>query len=203
MSDEELSSKKFWTIPNIVTILRLCLLPVFLWLLFGVHRQVAAGFLLAFLGVTDYVDGYVARRFHQVSEFGKILDPVADRVLVATSVIATMWVGAVPAWFGIATLAREVLVSLAVVLIASLGGARIDVLWIGKCGAFALMVSYPMFLGACGGAWWQRGFMFGAWGFGLIGLALSWAAAISYIAPARAALSRGRAARRALKPPTA
>ena len=62
--------------------------PLFLWLLFGAHEQTAAAILLAVLGATDWVDGFVARRYHQVSTLGKVLDPVADRVLVATAVIS-------------------------------------------------------------------------------------------------------------------
>jgi len=69
--------------------------------------------LLAVLGATDWVDGQLARRFHQVSNLGKILDPLADRVLVLTGVISIIVVGAVPLWFGLATIAREVLVSAA------------------------------------------------------------------------------------------
>jgi cardiolipin synthase len=184
------------TVPNAITIIRLSLLPVYLWLVFGRHSLVSAGWLLAVLGITDYFDGYIARRFNQVSEFGKIIDPVADRILVATAVLSTMAVNAVPAWFGIATLLREVLVSVAVVVIASLGGARIDVLWIGKCGAFGLMVSYPMFLGARGHGAIGNFFTIGAWTSGLIGLALSWIALVTYIPPAREAFVRGRQARR-------
>lgn len=195
MTTEELSTRRFLTVPNIITVVRLSLLPVYLWLLFGKDEPVAAGWLLAVLGVTDYFDGSIARRFNQVSEFGKILDPVADRILVVTAVISTMAVHAVPIWFGVATLLREVLVSLAVLIIASLGGARIDVLWIGKCGAFGLMVSYPMFLGATGSDWLGQAFFFGAWTAGLIGLVLSWIALVSYIPPALEAFRRGRKGR--------
>ena len=87
----------------------------------------------------------MARRFHQVSTLGKILDPVADRILVGTAVIAVIVHHAVPLWFGVATLAREVLVSAAVLLLAALGAERIDVLWVGKAGTFGLMFAYPAF----------------------------------------------------------
>jgi len=192
---EGLAPRRFLTVPNVITVIRLSLLPVYLWLLFGKDELVAAGWLLAVLGITDYFDGLIARKFNQVSEFGKIIDPVADRILVATAVISTMAVHAVPVWFGVATLAREVLVSLAVVIIASLGGARIDVLWIGKCGAFGLMVSYPMFLGATGTDVVGKAFLYGAWTAGLVGLALSWVALVSYVPPALEAFQRGRKAR--------
>jgi cardiolipin synthase len=183
------------TVPNVITMVRLLCIPVFLWLLFGLHEQTAAAILLAVLGATDWVDGYVARRFKQVSTFGKVLDPTADRLLVGTAVISVMAYGAVPLWFGIATIAREVLVSVMVVLLASLGAARIDVLWVGKAGTFGLMFAYPTFLLAYGGAGWQAPFTVIAYVTGITGLVLAWIAAGSYIAPARKALRDGRAAR--------
>jgi cardiolipin synthase (CMP-forming) len=184
------------TAPNVITLVRLLCIPIFLWLLFGVHRQTAAAVLLAVLGATDWVDGYVARRYGQVSTFGKVLDPTADRLLVGTGVIAIMVYGAVPLWFGIATVAREVLVSVMVVLLAAMGAARIDVLWVGKAGTFGLMFAYPAFLLGYGTASWQEPVRAIAWVTGLIGLALAWWAAGSYIGPARRALRDGRAARR-------
>ncbi len=185
------------TVPNAITVVRLACIPLFLWLLFGDDRQTAAALLLGALGATDWIDGFVARRYHQVSTVGKVLDPVADRVLVVTAVIAITVHGAVPIWFGVATLAREVVVSAAVLLLASLGAARIDVLWIGKAGTFALMFSYPAFLLSYGTAAWQGPVHVIAWVTGLIGLTLAWMAAASYIPVARQALTDGRRARAA------
>jgi cardiolipin synthase len=193
--DDEAELGRVLTAPNLITLVRLLCIPIFLWLLFGLDHQTEAALLLAALGATDWVDGFVARRYHQVSTLGKVLDPAADRVLVATAVIAVIVHGAVPLWFGVATLAREALVSIMVVLLAALGAARINVLWIGKAGTFALMFSYPAFLLSYGTASWQEPIRVIAWGCGLIGLALSWAAAASYVGPARNALRVGRAAR--------
>jgi cardiolipin synthase len=184
------------TAPNVITMIRLLCIPLFLWLLFGAHKQTLAAVLLAVLGATDWVDGYVARRYHQVSTFGKILDPTADRILVGTAVISVVVYGAVPLWFGLATIAREVLVSVMVILLASLGAARIDVLWVGKAGTFGLMFAYPTFLLGYGDAGWQEPIRVIGWVTGLIGLTLAWWAAGSYIGPARRALREGRAARR-------
>lgn len=180
------------TIPNAITLVRLACIPVFLWLLFGAGRQTDAAILLGLLGATDWVDGFVARRYGQVSTVGKVLDPVADRVLVVTAVIAIIVHGAVPVWFGAATLAREVVVSGAVLLLASLGAARIDVLWIGKAGTFALMFAYPAFLLGDGTAGWQEPIRAVAWVTGIVGLLLAWAAAASYVPVAKRALADGR-----------
>jgi cardiolipin synthase (CMP-forming) len=187
------------TAPNVITLVRLLCIPLFVWLLFGSHRQTAAAILLAVLGATDWVDGFVARRLGQVSTLGKVLDPVADRVLVGTAVISIMVYGAVPLWFGIATVAREVLVSAMVLFLASLGAARIDVLWVGKAGTFGLMFAYPTFLLGYGDASWQEPIKVIGWVTGIVGLALAWYAAGSYIGPARKALHDGRAARRSPK----
>ena len=187
---------RIFTVPNVVTMVRLLCIPLFLWLLFGASEQTAAAVLLAVLGATDWVDGYVARRFGQVSTLGKVLDPMADRLLVVTAVISILVYGAVPLWFGIATIAREVLVSVMVLALASLGAARIDVLWVGKAGTFGLMFAYPTFLLGYGDASWQQPIKVIAWVTGSVGLALAWYAAVSYIGPARKALRDGRAARR-------
>jgi cardiolipin synthase (CMP-forming) len=194
---DQASDDRILTVPNAVTTLRLLCIPLFVWLLFGAHRQTAAAGLLAALGATDWVDGYVARRFHQVSTLGKVLDPVADRVLVATAVISVIVAGAVPLWFGVATVAREVLVSVAVLTLAALGAERIDVLWVGKAGTFGLMVAYPIFLVAHGNAGWQQPLEVVAWLIGVPALVLAWIAAASYVPVARVALRRGRAERTA------
>ena len=197
MSADETADAGWRTWPNLITIIRLALLPLFFYLLFGTNHRAIAAWLLATLGATDWIDGFVARRWHQVSNVGKVLDPVADRVLVGTSVIAIIVYGAVPVWFGVATVAREAVVSIAVLVLASLGAKRIDVLWVGKAGTFALMFSYPAFLLGHGTAHWQTPITDIAWVTGIIGLILAWIAAGSYIPVARHALSEGRRAHQA------
>jgi cardiolipin synthase len=181
------------TVPNAVTALRLVGVGVFCWLLFGAGEQTAAAILLAVLGATDWVDGQLARRLHQVSTVGKVLDPAADRILVGTAVVSIIVHGAVPLWFGLLTVVREALVSLMTLVLASLGARRIDVLWIGKAGTFCLMVAYPGFLISHGTAGWQVPFHDVAWVAGGVGLVLAWAAAAAYLVPARRALAQGRA----------
>ena len=193
--DGEPGVDRILTVPNAITALRLACVPVFVWLLFGAHRQVAAAIVLAVLGATDWVDGFVARRWHQVSTVGKVLDPTADRILVGTAVISVIVAGAVPVWFGVLTLVREVLVSGAVLLLAGLGAERIDVLWVGKAGTFGLMFAYPTFLLAHGHAGWQHPIEIVAWLSAVPALLLAWIAAAAYVPMSRRALSRGRANR--------
>jgi len=188
------------TWPNLITLVRLGLLPVFVWLLFATVHRAEAAWLLATLGATDWIDGWVARRLHQVSNFGKIFDPTADRILVMVGLLAVAGAGGVPWWFATATLVREVLVSGLTILLAALGANRIDVLWWGKVSTFVLMTCYPLFLLTTNphGApltTWQHGLRDVTWVFAVAGLVLAWCVFVGYIKPARAALSRGRARR--------
>ena len=197
------SDRGWWTWANLVTAIRLALIPVFLWLLFGTGHRALAAWLLGALGATDWVDGYLARRLHQVSAVGKVIDPVADRILVMVGLLAVAAAGGVPWWFALITLARELIVSLMTLLLAALGAARIDVLWWGKVSTFALMTTFPLFLLTSNDhhvalAGWQHVGRDLCWVVGVAGLALSWVVLASYVRPALAALHRGRAARRIL-----
>ncbi len=183
------------TVPNLLSVARLGGLAVFCWLLFGSRHPVAAAVVLACTGATDFLDGFVARRFNQVSNLGKILDPTADRIVVGTSVIAIVVFHAVPLWLGLVVIVREVLVSGAVLGLAALGAKRIDVIWAGKAATFGLMVCFPLFLLTDGAAAWQHALRDVTW-VGIVPiLALAWIAALSYVPLARKALSDGRAAR--------
>ncbi|MDE3044914.1 MAG: CDP-alcohol phosphatidyltransferase family protein [Acidobacteriota bacterium] len=197
------ADRGLWTWANLVTVIRLGLIPVFLWLLFGTGHRALAAWLLGVLGATDWIDGFLARRLRQVSNVGKILDPVADRVLVISGLLGVAAAGGVPWWFAAATLTREVLVSGLTLLLAALGAARIDVLWWGKVSTFALMATFPLFLLTTNDHHvalraWQHVCRDATWGLGTVGLTLSWLVLVGYVAPARRALHDGRAARRVL-----
>lgn len=197
-SGDRAGEDRILTIPNLITAVRLACLPLFLYLLFDQENQAGAAFLLAVLGATDWVDGYIARHFDQVSTVGKILDPIADRLLLFVGVGAIIIDGSAPLWFSVAVLVREVFVSLAVVAIAALGAKRIDVTWYGKAGTFCLMFAFPLFLaGSDESLAGADLFTLAAWGFGLPGLVLSYYAAFLYIPLGLTALREGRAARRA------
>jgi cardiolipin synthase len=182
------------TVPNLITVIRLASVPVFLYLLFGRDNRAAAAYLLGALGATDWVDGYVARRYHQVSTLGKVLDPVADRILLGVGVVAIMIDGSIPTWIGGSIIVRELLVSGAVILLALLGARRIDVTWVGKAGTFGLMFAVPLFLGShADDLGWQGLAGALAWLAVLPAMALSWYAAFAYIPLSRDALREGRA----------
>jgi len=192
------SSRRIFTIPNVISIVRLLCVPVFLWLLWGADEEIAAALLAAGLGATDWVDGYIARHFDQGSELGKILDPAADRVLLVALAVAVLTQG-MPVAVNVVVwvmLIREVLIAAVTVMLALAGARRIDVLWAGKAGTLALMFALPCFLGADGtdGAWHAL-FTLAAWCFAIAGVTLGYYAAWHYVPAARAALREGRASR--------
>jgi cardiolipin synthase len=131
------------TLPNAISLFRILLTPFFVVLI--VDRDTTTVGLLVFAGVvaTDWVDGTIARRTGQVSEVGKVLDPVADRLAIGAGIVALAIRGIFPIWAGVLILARDVIVlavGLAVLLRRHL---RIDVRWIGKVATFSLMVAVP------------------------------------------------------------
>lgn len=184
--------KEAFTLPNLVSIARIAGSPVFAYVLLIGHDRHGAAWLLGALGATDWLDGWLARRFHTVSELGKVLDPVADRVLLVIASVAVLVDGSFPLWLGVVVLVREALVSVGVLVLAALGAKRIDVLWVGKAGTFALMLSVPMFLVAEADLSWSAVARVIAWGSAAAALVLGWWAAAGYVPLALRALRERR-----------
>ena len=134
------------TIPNLISILRLCAVPIFVWLLLSKDNALGAAILLSILGATDWIDGRVARRIDQVSELGKILAPTADRIMFLVAVFSMLIDGSVPIWFGVLTLFREGVVAIAALILGGLGARALTVTWVGKTSSFGLMFAFPFFL---------------------------------------------------------
>lgn len=183
------------TVPNLITLARLACIPLFLYLLFELDNQVAAAALLGVLGATDWFDGKIARRYNQISELGKLLDPAADRILLITAVIAITVDGAVPLWFAAPIMIREPLMFAAVVTLGLMGAKRIDVTWYGKAGTFLLMFAFPLLLVGHSDASYAPAAEVAGWLCGIPGLLLSLYATVLYIPMARRALADGRAER--------
>jgi cardiolipin synthase (CMP-forming) len=194
--DEHLSSHRFLTAPNVFTLVRLCCIPLFLYLLFGRDNRAGAAWLLGGLGATDWVDGWLARRFDQVSEFGKVFDPTADRLLFIVGITGIIIDRAAPLWFAVAVVAREVLVG-GTVAIATIAFhmKRFDVSWWGKTATFLLMFAIPGFMLGSSTFTGHRGFEIASWILGIPGLAISWWTGIGYVPAIRAGIRQGRAAR--------
>jgi len=195
MPNESSVEDRILTVPNAITLVRLACLPLFVWLLLSADNALLAGALLGALGATDWVDGWYARKFHQISTFGKVFDPVVDRLLFFVSIIAIIIAGAAPLWFCIAVLVREVVIAIATLILASLGARRIDVTWMGKTATFGLMFAFPGFIWASTSWPLQSTFEVLAWVCAIPALAASYYAAALYVPLGLSALREGRALR--------
>lgn len=188
---------RVWTVPNIISFARLACVPLFLYWMLVTEQDLAAGLLLAVLGATDWIDGWIARRFDQGSELGKVLDPAADRILLLSGAVAVLARGIIPAWLGAVILTREALIIAGTLTLAAAGARRIDVKWTGKAGTLAIMFALPGFVFvslAQGAALVVLEII--TWTFTVGGLVLSWYAFGEYVRTARQALRDGRAASR-------
>jgi cardiolipin synthase (CMP-forming) len=172
------------TVPNAITLVRLAFLPVFVWLVIGPRNLVAAFFTLGGIAATDWVDGYVARRWDQVSRLGQILDPLIDRVLLATAGITLAVADIVPWWVIVVILARDaVLLGAAYVLFR--GIPPIPVSRTGKFATTCLYIGLPAFMIAAVD-WAGAGiFTVIAWGFTAVGIATYYVAGGQYGKAAR------------------
>lgn len=182
------------SVPNLVSSVRLVLVPVFAWLLAEPHRQYwfTAAVLLAGLGFTDGLDGQLARRLHQVTNVGKVLDTVADRALLGVAVIGTLVAGALPVPIAVAVLLREALVASAALALAAAGARRVDVTFLGKAGTFGLMCALPLFLAGSSTVSWHRLASSAAWAVAVPALVLAWLSIPVYALKARKALASRR-----------
>ena len=195
LDEHSVLEDRILTLPNVITVIRLCSLPVFVYLLFGADDRWAAGWVLFAIGSTDWLDGYLARRLGQVSNVGKVLDPVADRLLFFVGVVSIIIDGSVPLWFAVAVLVREAAVAIGTLVLAGMGATRIDVTWYGKAATFALMGAFPAFLLGASDHDTADVFEALAWILGIPGLVLSYWSALLYVPLGRKALAEGRAAR--------
>lgn len=187
-----MSSNRVLTVPNLISFARILLIPVFVLLLLNEGTERAGLLLLAFVVSTDWVDGQVARRTGQVSELGKLLDPIADRLAIGAALITLVVVDAFPLWAALLILVRD-----AAILIAGIWlirkGIRIDVRVIGKIATFSLMFSVPAI------AWGNFGLGLDAAALALgwlaygVGIVEYYVAAGMYVGDMRSALAAKRA----------
>lgn len=183
-------ARDIWTWPNLFTLVRLACIPVFVWLLFGREHRAAAAWLLGGLGATDWVDGWLARRFDQATGLGALFDPTVDRLLFLIAVPSILIDGSIPLVVAVLALAREGLVAIAALVLAALGVPPFPVTWEGKTGTFLLMFAVPMFLGAASTLSYAPLLAWLAWLFAVPGIGYSWYSALfQYLPSARRGLA--------------
>ena len=167
-------------VPNLLSFLRILLVPVFLWLL--LHQLfLAAIAVLAFAGLTDFLDGYLARKLNQTTKLGKMLDPVADRLYIFATLLALSATGYVPWWLAGLVILRDVLMLVSLPVLASVGYRSLPVHYLGKASTFALLYSFPLLL--MGKIFTEAAFIITpiAWAFALWGVALYWWSGFVYL----------------------
>ncbi len=181
--------RRFLTVPNALSAIRIVLIPLFVVLLLGEDTRLAGFLLLAAVVATDWVDGYIARRTGQVTELGKLLDPVADRLALAAA-LATFWVlGILPWWAAVVVLARDLVVLGAAAWLTLRGGPRIEVRTIGKYATFTLMWAIPMIAWGNAGLPLQNFMLVAGWVWFPVGVIEYYAAAVAYARDLRDAYS--------------
>lgn len=188
-------SRTIATWPNAVTLLRLACLPIFLWLLFGQGDRELAAWLLGVLGATDWVDGWLARRLNQRSDFGAVFDPAVDRLLFIVGVGSIVIDGAVPGWLGWSVVAREVFVAALMLGGTAMGMPRFAVNQWGKNYTFALMFAFPLLLIGASDAGWSLGARNAGWAIAIPGLILCYATALLYVPQVVGGVRRARQTR--------
>lgn len=187
MSEEQVSSRII-TIPNLVSFIRLAAIPVFWWLLLAEDDLTAATILFALIATTDWIDGFLARRLDQVTKLGKSLDPVADRLMIFSAVVAGLIAGIVPPVIGITLVVREVYMALVTLALVMRGKGVLEVRYLGKVATFGVYSSIGWFYMAAIPflEWLTRPL---AWAVGIFGLILYWITAFQYTRDARRVMS--------------
>jgi cardiolipin synthase len=173
-------SRRVLTVPNLVSAIRLSLVPLFLWLLFGNDNPLAAGLLLGGIGATDWIDGYLARRLNQVSELGKLLDPIADRLAITAAVVGGWIAGVLPWPVALALVVRESVIAVGAVIAAWRWQARVEVRYLGKVATFGLYSAIGSFYVYAG--FHHAFFIWWAWAVVVPGLVLYYAVGAQYFA---------------------
>ena len=165
-------SQRVWTVPNALSMLRLLGVPVFLYLVLGAERDGWAILLLMASGITDYLDGYIARRFSSFTRFGQLLDPLADRLYILATLLALVLRDGFPWWWAAAIVGRDALLGLTTLpYLRKHGFGPLPVHFLGKAATFNLLFAFPMLLAALPGndglladVFRPMGWAFATWG---------------------------------------
>ena len=173
------------TVPNVLSVIRLLGVPLFLYLVLVREADGWAVVVLAVSGLTDYLDGKLARRWNQVSRVGQLLDPLADRLYILSTIVALTLREIIPVWFAVLLVARDVFLVLLVPALRRRGLSALPVHFLGKAATFNLLYAFPLLLigdGESTVALLARVF---GWAFGIWGLVLYWWAGLLYATQVR------------------
>lgn len=204
-ANQEEVSNRIFTVPNVISFIRLCLVPIFFVLLFN-GFDLAATLLFAIAAGTDWVDGQIARRTHQVSRLGQLLDPAVDRILMISGVVGLFAVGRLPLWIILIVIARDLLLLGGGAYLLKRWHTRVAVIYPGKVattllfvGFAALLLNWPILQGlGMVDAAWLPGFNFEPYSWGIwfvyAGLLLALATTAYYVVAALIKIREAKAA---------
>jgi len=191
VQETEVQTDRILTIPNALSMLRLIGVPIFLWLILVPKADGWAVVLLMVAGITDYLDGKIARATGQISRVGQLLDPLADRLYILATLIGLVVRDIVPLWFAVVLIARDVILAVALIPLRRRGITGLPVTFLGKAATFYLLYALPLLLlGAsydtATSIWsqWQGWAFMAGWAFALWGLALYVWTGVMYLSQA-------------------
>jgi len=189
VQETEVQTDRILTIPNALSFARLLGVPVFLWLILGPHADGWAIVLLLVSGFTDYLDGKIARATGTISRLGQLLDPLADRLYIAATLLGLAIRSIVPWWLVVLLLSRDLVLAVVLVLLKRRGITGLPVHFLGKAATFNLLYAFPLLLlgdGATGaGVTVADVARIVGWAFAIWGTALYWWAGVLYVEQAR------------------
>ncbi len=181
---ETVVSDRIITLPNALSLMRLVGVPIFVWAILT-HRDAIALMTLMLSGITDYLDGKIARKYALVSRVGQLLDPLADRLYIATTLLGLAWRDIIPWWLVAALFSREVLLAAVLWWIKRYGQTGLPVHFLGKAATFNLLYAFPLLLLGEGQSVFAQWAVPIGWAFAWWGTVLYWIAGVMYIVQAR------------------
>jgi len=185
---------RIFTLPNAISVARLAGVPVFLWLVLGPHADWWAVGLLIAAGLSDWLDGKLARAWNQQSRLGQVLDPAADRLYIAAILIGLAVRGIIGWWLVAVLVSRELVLGVALLALRRHGYGPLQVSFVGKAATLCLLYAFPLlFIGDHTGPVATAARVIG-WAFVIWGTALYWWAAVLYLAQARQVIADARRA---------
>lgn len=188
VQESRVQTDRIVTVPNVLSVIRLLGVPLFLWLVLVREADGWAVLVLAVSGFTDYLDGKLARRWHQVSRVGQLLDPLADRLYILSTIVALTLREIIPLWFAVVLVARDVFLLLLVPVLRRRGLTALPVHFLGKAATFCLLYALPLLLLGDGESTVALLAKVFGWAFGIWGLVLYWWAGVLYAMQARRVL---------------
>ena len=188
---------RIWTVPNLLSMLRLLGVPLFLWLILGPEADWWALIVLAFAGISDWLDGKIARAWNQASKLGQFLDPAADRLYIFAALLGLVIRGIVPWWLMAILVLRDVLILGALPLLRHFGYGPLPVNFAGKAATLCLLYSFPLLFVAEYASIVGDVAKIVGWAFALWGTALYWWAGLLYAVQGLRLIGQSRRAERA------